>query len=105
MTGIDQAVFPEAERMDSTPTDSMADAIGDAIESYLKTRSKQKPASEQRLPGSTGDDANSEGVEDGAGVSRPRPRHRAPNVWELDRLPEEPDEPPFKEGPVDEGGA
>ncbi|MBP7881378.1 MAG: PAC2 family protein [Actinomyces sp.] len=104
LTGIDQAVFPEAERMDSTPTDSMADAIGDAIESYLKTRSKQKPASEQRLPGSTGDDANSEGVEDGAGVSRPRPRHRAPNVWELDRLPEEPDEPPFKEGPVDEGG-
>ena len=104
---LDQAVFPEAERMDGSPVDSMADAIGDAIESYLKTRSKQKPASEQRVTGVIGDDLKEDGEKRDAegSVSRPRPRHRAPNAWELERLEDVPSEPSVADTADDEDEA
>ena len=40
--GEDQSDFPEAELVEGRETESMADAIGAVIESYLRARSKQK---------------------------------------------------------------
>ncbi len=77
--------FPEAELLGEGGDDSLADAIGDAIENYLKTQTKQKRRRDRNgIPGSTlnGDDEDSEG--------RPTPRHRAPRPWEIAESSESP---------------
>lgn len=38
-----QGDFPEAEQVEESSTDSMADALGAAIEGYLRAQTKQKP--------------------------------------------------------------
>lgn len=92
--------FPEAELLEGTPSDSMADVIGDAIESYLKTRSKQKPTAERIRAEGMGErvDAPSKMPEE---VKRPAARHRAPSPWELERQARERAE---DDEELDEGG-
>lgn len=80
----DEGDFPEAELLEDTPSDSMADVIGDAIESYLKTRSKQKRTSEHVRAEGRPDSAQSEQKEAEV-AKRPAPRHRAPSPWEIAR--------------------
>lgn len=56
--------FPEAEQVDGSP-DSMADALGAAIEGYLRAQTKQKPPA--GLEPKIGDDATRRGSESEAG--------------------------------------
>lgn len=84
------ADFPEAELMEEPPGDSMADVIGDAIESYLRTRSKAKKADQRR---STDASKTPRGGREQAGGSRPAARHRAPAAWETEGGPWEDDSP------------
>lgn len=80
----DEGDFPEAELLEGAPSDSMADVIGDAIESYLKTRSKQKRTGERIRAEGIGDRVDSP-VRTPEEVKRPAARHRAPSPWELER--------------------
>lgn len=86
-TTHDEGIFPEAERLDETGTDSMADAIGDAVESYLKMRSKKNEVSENRF----GPSRREKGFEESEKrvsekqSKRHIPRHRAPSAWEIER--------------------
>lgn len=75
----DGASIPEAEHVDGDDSDSMADLIGDAIESYLRTRGKRKAGPDVRLPGNQKSPAL-ETPEQPAG--RHEPKHRAPAPWE-----------------------
>ncbi|MFZ1382508.1 MAG: PAC2 family protein [Scrofimicrobium sp.] len=60
--------FPEAERLDGESDESLADAIGDAIEGYLRTHSKQKRRRDIDIT------AGGSVISENAHV----PRHRAP---------------------------
>lgn len=87
----DDDAFPEAEKVGEERNETFADAIGDAIESYLKTRGKGKLPVESTVAGGTNEDrSDSTGspVEGAPGVGKTRhtPRHRAPKPWEAEDL-------------------
>lgn len=77
--------FPEAEQVDDTSADSMADALGAVIESYLRTRTKQKPTSEHFS--STSERKAEDSADKPSKRRRPAPRHRAAPPWEAQEPP------------------
>ena len=80
-----ETAYPEAEQLGEDSGETMADLIGDAIESYLRTRSKRKPGPEVRL-GANRKGTGSSKEEDLKGAEgRHAPRHRALAPWELRR--------------------
>ena len=92
--------FPESERL-SEDEDTFADAIGEAIESYLRTQSKAKRRHEAGLNATEERASAGSAPADGAALDpqedfeRPRPRHRAPRPWESkDEAPGEADSDP-----------
>ncbi len=87
MAEFEASGFPEAEQVEGGEVDSMGDALGDVIESYLKSRSKQKPAGRPSVPGNGYEvGASKPGPDESEEApKRPRPRHRAPSPWEVAR--------------------
>lgn len=77
----DDGAFPEAELLGEEPDDTMADVIGEAIESYLRTRSKRKEPGDLRLSTQQAETLN-EGNSSQDSGERPAARHRAPAPWE-----------------------
>lgn len=81
--------FPEAEGSEDEE-DTFADAIGEAIERYLKTQNKTKrrsDAARNSVGGATvveGSDAGSSATQSTEAPRRSAPRHRAPRAWEND---------------------
>lgn len=79
---VEDANIPEAELLEDVEDESMADAIGEAIESYLKTRSKQKPPRDSRRYHDGGLTEENEREDSSATQARWTPKHRAPSAWE-----------------------
>lgn len=79
--GKGDEAFPEAEQVDGEDSDSMADLIGDAIESYLRTRGKRKSGPDVRLPSNQKPKAAQAPQKD---EGHREPKHRARPPWETD---------------------
>lgn len=80
-----EAAYPEAENLGEDGGETMADLIGDAIESYLRTRSKRKSGPEVRLGANSKGTGASKGESSTGSKGRHVPRHRALAPWEVGR--------------------